>query len=207
MMIKAQGPVWHKKQKDQGMIPQGLRGLDQQATWGYSKYDNWVYGHGTYSMTSHEIPVLGRFIWMRNSACEAKTLWFETSHHKGNLDYVLMDSKADDSDLFRELKKQRQMHLITLCRQGMDKTPQRKAMIAFMQQPENKKLYQQRSITVEPMQGLVKEIFSLDQCWMKGDQNNRWLFAAMGLAVQMHQLRAWKQKLSTWKIKQEVLGI
>jgi hypothetical protein len=29
MMIKAKGPVWHKKDKEKGIIPKGLRGLDQ----------------------------------------------------------------------------------------------------------------------------------------------------------------------------------
>jgi hypothetical protein len=57
------------------------------------------------------------------------------------------------------------------------------------------------------MQGLIKNIFSLDTCLMRGNQNNRWLFAAMGLAVQMHQLKAWRKGLSTWKIKKQVLGV
>ena len=43
MMIKARGPIWHKKQKAQGIIPKGLRGLDQEATWGKSQADGWVY--------------------------------------------------------------------------------------------------------------------------------------------------------------------
>jgi hypothetical protein len=42
---------------------------------------------------------------------------------------------------------------------------------------------------------------------MRGQQNNRWLFAAMGIAVQLHQARALKAHRSTWKIKQEVLGL
>ncbi len=32
MRNKAWGPVWHTKQKAQGIIPAGLRGLDQEAT-------------------------------------------------------------------------------------------------------------------------------------------------------------------------------
>ena len=32
------------------------------------------------------------------------------------------------------------------------------------------------------------------------------VFAAMGVAVQMHQYRAWQASRSTWAIKQEVLG-
>jgi len=206
MMNEAKGPVWHKKQKDQGIVPKNLRGLDKEATWCKSHADGWVYGHGSFSLVSHKKPVLGCFLWMKNSANEAKRMWLETSHLKDQVDYVAMDSKADDSDLFRELKRQRKMNLITCCRSNMDKTPHRKKMIAFMNKPEHKKIYRERSYKVEPMQGLVKEIFDLDRCWMRGSKNNRWLFAAMGLTVQMHQLEAFKQGRSTWDVKELVLG-
>jgi hypothetical protein len=56
------------------------------------------------------------------------------------------------------------------------------------------------------MQGIVKDIFDLERCWMRGEQNNRWLFAAMGLTIQMHQLDAFKKGRSTWNIKEQVLG-
>jgi len=206
MMNKAKGPIWHKKQKDQGVIPKGLRGIDKQATWCKSKADGWVYGHGSFSLTSHKHPVLGCFLWMRNSANEAKRMWLETFHVKDQADYIAMDSKADDASLFREFKRQRRMSLITGCRLNMDKTPHRKKMIQFMRKPKHQKIYRERSYKVEPLQGLVKDIFELDRCWMRGDDNNRWLFAAMGLTVQMHQLQAFKQGRSTWKIKELILG-
>jgi len=205
-MNKAKGPVWHKNQKEQGIIPKGLRGIDKHATWCKSNADGWVYGHGSFSLTSHKHPVLGCFLWMKNSANEAKRMWLETPHLKSQVDYVAMDSKADDSDLFKEFKRQRKMNMITYCRQDMDKTPHRKEMIKFMNKPEHKKIYRERSYKVEPMQGLVKDIFELDRCWMRGDENNRWLFAAMGIAVQMHQLQAFKQGKSTWYVKELVLG-
>ena len=44
MMIHARGPVGHRKQQKQGIIPAGLTGLDTEATWSYSKSDGWVYG-------------------------------------------------------------------------------------------------------------------------------------------------------------------
>ena len=68
----------------------------------------------------------------------------------------------------------------------MNKTPKRRRMIADMHQAKHKQIYKERGYRVEPMQGLVKEIFDLDRCWMKGNNTNRWLFAAMGLTVQMH---------------------
>jgi len=205
-MNKAKGPVWHKKQKEKGIIPKGLRGIDKEATWGKSNADGWVYGHGTFSLTTHEHPVLGCFLWMGNSANEAKRMWLETSHLKNKVKYVAMDSKADDSSLFREFHRQRKINMITSCRLNMDKTPHRKKMIKFMNKPKHKQIYRERSYKVEPMQGLVKDIFELDRCWMHGDENNRWLFAAMGVAVQMHQLEAFKQGKSTWNVKELVLG-
>jgi hypothetical protein len=57
------------------------------------------------------------------------------------------------------------------------------------------------------MQGLVKEIFRLKRCWMRGHQHNRRLFAAMGVAVQLHQAKALKEQRSPWKLKQEVLAL
>ena len=205
-MTKAKGPVWHKKQKEKGIIPKGLRGIDREATWCKSNADEWFYVQVSFSLASHKNPILGCFLWMRNSSNEAKLLWFETFHVKEHIDYVAMDSKADDSDLFRELKRQRKMNLITFCRQNMDKTPDRKKMIRFMQKPEHQKIYRERAFKVEPMQGIVKDIFELDRCWMRGDQNNRWIFAAMGLTIQMHQFDAYKKGRSTWNIKEQVLG-
>jgi hypothetical protein len=207
MMVKARGPVWHQKQKAQGIIPDGLTGLDCDATWSKSHADGWVYGHGTFSLVSHKTPVLGLFQWMPNSAHEAKRLKTEIIKFTGLVKTVCMDSKADDQKLYQLLKRQHQMQLLTVARQGMDKTPARKKMIQEMQTSQNRKIYKQRKVTVEPMQGLVKELFDLETCWMRGDESNRWLFAAMGVAVQIAQHQAYRRGTSTWNIKEEVLGL
>jgi hypothetical protein len=143
---------------------------------------------------------------MRNSANEAKRMWLETGKLKGLITTVLMDSKADDQDLFREFHRQRRMRLLTTARRGAAKSPARQRMVTILKQPKNQRVYKQRRYTVEPMQGLIKDIFELERCWMRGTENNRWIFVAMGVAVQMHQYRAWQAGRSTWAIKQEVLG-
>ena len=33
MMVRARGPVWHRQQQQQGIIPKGLRSLDTEGTW------------------------------------------------------------------------------------------------------------------------------------------------------------------------------
>jgi hypothetical protein len=199
--------VWHKKQKDQGIVPKGLRGLDKDATWGKSRADGWVYGHGTFSLTPHGIPIVGIFQWMRNSANEAKRMKDEIIKYAGIIKKVFMDSKADDQKLYFSLKKDHKIRLITSPRKGMDKSPERKKMIKEMCTKRNMEDYKERSVTVEPMQGLVADIFELDRCWMRRDINNRWVFAAMGIAVQMAQWRAYREDRSTWDIKSEVVGI
>lgn len=207
MMVRAMGPVWHKRYKELGIVPRGLKGLDRDATWSTSKSKEWVYGHGTFSMVSHEYPVLGLFVWMRNSGNEAKKLWLESGRYRGMLRYVVMDSKADDESLYREFMRQRGMILVTGVDKNKARSEVRREMLERLSSPELRKIYRERSVRVEPMQGLVKEIFGLDRCWMRGDSNNRWIFAAMGLTVQMHQLKAYKEGRSPWKIKCEVLGI
>ena len=207
MMIKARGPIWHKKQKEKGIIPEGLRGLDQEATWGKSNADGWVYGHGSFSITSYSTPIVGLFQWMPNKAHEGKRLKAEIVKFEGVVKKVFMDSRADDQNLYFRLKKDYGIQLVTKLRKNMDKSASRQKMIKQMLTKSNVKDYKKRSTTVEPMQGLVKEIFDLDSCWMRGDANNRWSFAAMGIAIQMAQWKAVKHKTSTWQIKNDVLGL
>ena len=206
MMLKAKGPVWHKKQKEQNIIPKKLHGIDKEATWSKSKASGWVYGHGSFSIVTHGTPILGCFVWMTNSAHEAKRMYQEAGYYKNMLRYLAMDSKADDQSLWKNLKSEYNINLVTTCRTHMNKTIGRQKMIKAMQSLKRRKIYKERSYTVEPMQGLIKDIFELDRCWMRGDANNRWLFAAMGATIQMHQRDAYKNKRSTWNIKSEVLG-
>jgi len=208
MMVKAKGgKVWHKKAKEAGEIPEGLTGLDTEATWSYSKTDGWIYGHGTFCLTSHTKSVVGLFIWMPNSAHEAKRLEQEIPAFAGHLETVCMDSKADDEKMYADLLEKYGIKLLTVPRKEMDKSERRQKMIAEQMKEENREIYRKRGVTVEPMQGLIKDLFGLEDCWMRGNRSNRWLFAAMGITVQMAQHQADQQNESTWKIKEAVCGL
>jgi len=206
LMIHARGPVWHRKHQKLGLIPTGLTGLDTAASWSYRTSDGWVYGHGTCCMVACRHRIRGVFKWMRNSAHEANRMGLETGKLKGLMTTGRMDSKAEDQARFFQMQRQRRILLLTTTRKGTDKSPARKRMIKGLTQRKQKRLDKQRSSTVEPLQGLVKDIFALETCWMRGNANNRWLFAAMGVVVQIHQYQAWQEGRSTWAIKQEVLG-
>jgi hypothetical protein len=58
-LFKAQGTVWHQKDRKAGHIPDGLRQLDTDATWSKSAYHGWVYGYGIHlTCTTAGFPVL-----------------------------------------------------------------------------------------------------------------------------------------------------
>lgn len=198
--------MWHKKDRERNVVPEGLHGLDKQATWSFSKADRWVYGHGTFCVVSHKTPVVCLFQWMRNSDNEAKRFKQQIWRHGKSIKYACMDSKADDERLYTVLKKRLGVQLLTSPRKNMNKSPRRKKMIKELKAKRFRKIFKRRSTTVEPMQGLIADIFSLERAWMRGNKNNRWLFAAMGVAVQMAQLNALKSDRSTWDIKNDVLG-
>lgn len=153
MMTRSRGGVWHKKDKENGVVPNGLTGLDKTATWSYSLADGWIYGHGSFALVSRRLPVLLQFKWMPNSASEAKRMESEIVKFADLIDLVCMDSKADDEKMFTRLKTESGIKLLTVPRSKMDKSAARKQMIAEQMRKENRLLYKQRSITVEPMQG------------------------------------------------------
>lgn len=44
-LLSARGPLWHKKDRQANRVPQGLRGVDRDRTWGYSSHHGWVQGY------------------------------------------------------------------------------------------------------------------------------------------------------------------
>jgi hypothetical protein len=206
-MPRALGPLWHAKPKAQGIIPDGLRGVDQAATWGKSHDAGWLDGQGSCCLVSHRPWVLGAFKSRRNRGHEANRLWLETGQLRGGIETVMMDGQAADTDLFAECQRQRGMTLRTTPRNNSDHTTERRPMITVLHQPQNRRLRTRRGQTVEPRQGLVTDSFARERCWRRGHRHNRWLFAVMGVTVQMHQARALKRQRSVWKMKQEMLGL
>lgn len=206
-MTTARGPRWHQQQQPQGLIPDGVTGLDRDATWRDSHADGWVHGPGACCLVSHQTPGLGLFQWMPNGAHEAQRLHAEIVQFTGLVKTVCLESTADDQQLYALLKRPHRRQLLTTPRRGREKSPARQQMSRARRTPPQRKTYKQRATTVEPLQGLVKELFALDTCWMRGDESQRWLCAAMGSAVQIPQRRAYHRGTSTWNIKEEVIGV
>jgi hypothetical protein len=72
-MYQAQGPLWHKRDREQDRIPARLRNVDTESAWSKSDYRGWVQGyrlvlHGLVFPTP--VPLFAR--WCSNSVGRAR---------------------------------------------------------------------------------------------------------------------------------------
>jgi hypothetical protein len=120
---------------------------------------------------------------------------------------VILDSHADADDLLAEFQRQRGRTLLTTPRKNSAHPVERQQLITVLNRPPNRRLRQDRGQTVEPRQGVVQDLFALERWGRRGHRQNRWRFAAMGMAVQRHQASALNAHRSPGTIKQAVLGL
>jgi hypothetical protein len=74
-MYQAQGPVWHKRDRDQGRVPVGLRNVDTESAWSKSGYRGWVQGYRLVLQSlvfPAPVPLFAR--WCLNSVGESTVL-------------------------------------------------------------------------------------------------------------------------------------
>ena len=207
MRHKALGPVWHATPTAQGLLPDRRRGVDPEATWGKRHEAGGVDGHGAGCVVSHRPGVLGAFQARRHRAHEAHRLWLETGPLRGISETVMRDGKAEAQELCAEFQRHRGMPLWTTPRNNSDHPAARPQMLNILPRPKSRRRRQPRGQTVEPRQGVVKDISALERCWRRGHRNNRWLLAARGVTGQLHQARALKSQRAGWRMTQEVVGL
>ena len=74
-MYQAQGPLWHKRDRDQGRVPVGLRNVDTESAWSKSGYRGWVQGYRLVLqglVFPAPVPLFAR--WCPNSVGESAVL-------------------------------------------------------------------------------------------------------------------------------------
>jgi hypothetical protein len=74
-MYQAQGPLWHKRDRDQERIPPGLRNVDTESAWSKSGYRGWVQGYRLVLqglVFPAPVPLFAR--WCPNSVGESTVL-------------------------------------------------------------------------------------------------------------------------------------
>ena len=168
------GPVWHKKDKQAGIIPEGLHGLDTQADWIQSTYHGWVYGykaHVSISVAPTTVRVvLGATV--TGSVCESHILQERVEDLPPLVRTLLLDAGYDDGDLIADCTLCHIEVLAPLSKPVGKTTPQdRRDRAAYLASPQGKARYRQRSSSIEPFFATIKDFFHLDPLPLQGKTN------------------------------------
>lgn len=173
-MHKACGNIWHKKHKNVDYIPPKLRNIDKDADWGKSEYKGWVYGYKTHIVSTSSfrklpIPLYCEVTPANHSDCPTAKGIFKRFWPR-KIKYLLGDKGYDDKTL-RDICHEANARLITPMRRYKHMHPDRAVHLKFYKSKIGKKRYSQRSKTIEPLIGHIKELFSTEKLKTKGLQN------------------------------------
>ncbi len=168
------GPVWHKKDKAAGIIPEGLHGVDVEADWIPSEYHGWVYGykaHVSISVAPTTVRVvLGACV--TGSACESHVLQARVKDSPPLLRTLLLDAGYDAGDLIAACAERGIEVLAPLSKPVGNSTSQdRRDRAAYLASPQGKARYRQRGSSIEPFFGTFKDFFHLDPLPLQGKTN------------------------------------
>jgi hypothetical protein len=170
--FEACGPVWHKKDKEAGCIPDGLHGLDVDADWIQSTYHGWVYGYKAH-VTVSVAPTTVRTVLsatVTGSACESHILQAQLPDLPPTVEMLLLDAGYDDADLLAACASRGIQAIAALSKPVGKSTPQdRRDRAAFLASPEGKALYKRRGSTIEPFFATLKDFFHLDPLPVRGE--------------------------------------
>ena len=179
-MHSACGNIWHKKHKKINFIPPRLRNIDKEADWGKSEYKGWVFGYKTHLIATssfHKIavPLCCEITPANNSDCPTAKGIFK-DFWPAKMKYLLADKGYDDKTL-RNICQKAKALLITPMRRYRHMRPERKKCLAFYRSKAGRKRYSQRTKTIEPLIGHIKDLFNTEKLVMKGLQNVRTFLA------------------------------
>jgi hypothetical protein len=177
------GPVWHKKDKEAGIVPEGLHGLDREADWIQSTYHGWVYGYKAHVTTSVS-PATVRVVLdatVTGSACESHVLEDRIDMLPPMIETLLLDAGYDDGALIDRCAQRGIAVLAPLSKPIGQSTPQaRRDRAAYLASDAGRAWYKQRGTTIEPFFATIKDLFDLDPLPVQG-QNKASAFILLAL--------------------------
>jgi hypothetical protein len=192
-MVKAQGPLWHTKDRKKGIVPAHLRNVDRDSEWGYSRYRGWVQGYAIHLLCS----ATPGFVPVPLDADAATANVPENSIFESMIDYlhndtkyIVADSGYDDIKLTKKCESRKNdtyitRRLIVPMEKYTHTASHRLPYIRFFKSERGQRLFRLRKITVEPMFDILKSLFSLEPVWMKGKKNVQPLLLLCVFAYQL----------------------
>ena len=160
-MYQAQGPKWHKQDREQGLVPVGLRNVDTESKWSKSGYRGWVQGYRLLlqGLVFPE-PVSLFATWRANNENEARIAIESLADGGLKVTDVLLGDETFGKGEFPSLYEQAS---------GWVLAPQ--------QLPEERRswkndLYDYRKESIELLFQRIIQALDLKQCQVKGESRN-----------------------------------
>ena len=187
-LFKAQGPVWHQSDRKEGRVPDGLRNLDQEATWSKSGYHGWVYGYGAHlTCNQAAFPVLME----TETANVSETTIIDRKESTILATLQPLSLSADDSyTQASRIRRWASSGVALLTPAFKWKTGRyAKAYREYIKQPEVKAIYRHRKTSVEPFFDLLAKVIGTTarqkQLAVKGLSNVRSTLSLGTLSIQI----------------------
>lgn len=208
-MIQAQGPLWHKADRQRNTIPEGLRGVDRDSSWSKSYYRGWVQGYASHIAVTATPGQAIAPIWSdftKNSLPEAKVARELGPLLPDEVKKVLGDTHYDDPGLRDEVERY-EKHLLERClivpiEVKNRTTPKRRRYASLYE--NNLKLYGRRKVSIEPFFDRLDKCFDIEPAWMKGLANNASIGVLWVAAYQLMMLYLHEQGENPEHVKQLV---
>lgn len=196
-MIKAQGPLWHKADRQLNKIPAGLRGVDRDSSWSKSYYRGWVQGYGSHIAVTATPGLPIAPVWSdftKNSLPEAKIARQLGDLLPDEVKKVLGDAHYDEPKLRDEVERY-EKHLLERClivpiEVKKRTTPKRRRYASLYE--NNRLVYGRRKVSIEPFFDRLDKCFDIEPAWMKGLANNAsigvlWVAAYQLMMMYLHE--------------------
>jgi len=206
-LIAARGPLSHRSDRKKNRIPKGLRSVDRDSDWGYSKHDGCVQGYSyevlvTCTKNSTLFPLLASADTA--SAKETRTFLEKVDELPEQIQTVSADSGYDSNRLAERVEWTEDGHRTGrrfLCPENR-RNPKRERSEPVRPRDESHRrrlerrryfeseagqaIYARRSETVEPFHTWFKSPFELEErVWHRGLDNNRTQLLAALFAYQL----------------------
>jgi len=176
-MYQAIGPLWHKKYRQQGIIPLKLRNVDQESAWFKSGYRGWIQG---YRLVLHSlvfpVPVPLFASWRRNNEGESTIVKEVLESENMPITDVLLGDETFGGEDLTQLYRSKGGYLLT------------PKQLPKKNQTWKHSLYGYRKETIELLFQRVIQATDIKQCPVKGlGKNGAFVLASIWL----YQLVFW----------------
>ncbi len=189
-LLAACGPLWHKKDREKGHIPKGLRNVDTESRWGFSPARGWVQGYKGHAVVTADpftdiIPT-DSDLTCANVADNIPAPSF-IKQLPVSTKYLLADGIYDDQKLIAQCEQRKNgkyitRRLVVPIEIKKHTPPHRRKLGLWFASPAAQRLYRQRGTSVEPFWERLKRLFEIEPIWKKGKKFATVLFQTAVLA-------------------------